>query len=96
MKFLRHLSNSLSGRYLCLSRSELFTYVIRNNQMAACRLTRLLALPAMRNDIARIWISLAFPEHKVDHLKLSQWCVLRFVDGCIKEVKARLDGRPVK
>ena len=46
----------------------------------------------MRNDIARVWISLAFPEHKSEHLQLGQWSVLKVVDGCIKEVKARMEG----
>lgn len=96
MNFVRHLSNSRSSRYLRLSRFELITYATRITLMATCRLTRMLALQAMRKDITRIWISLAFPEHKVEHLRLSQWSVLKVVDGCIKEVKARMGDKPFK
>lgn len=94
LNFLRHLSNSRSGRFLRLGRSELITYATRSILMATCRLSRLLALQAMRNDIACIWISLAFPKHKVEHLQLSQWSVLKVVDGCIEEVKARMESKP--
>ena len=50
----------------------------------------------MRNDIARIWISLAFSEHKVVHLQLSHSSVLKVVDGYIEEVKARMEDKPFK
>lgn len=96
MNFLRHLSNSRSGRDLRLSRPELITQATRITLMATCRLTRMLALQAMRKDTARIWISLAFREHKVEHLQFSQWSVLKVVDGCIGEVKARMGDKPFK